>query len=299
MTAAAPLPPVPAAASRAAAPLAAASTPRRLPPSLDLVVFALVGLLAALVAVGPQVAPASVFASDIVNALQPPSTAHWFGTDDQGRDVLWRLVVGARATLLSAAVVVTLYSLIGVAVATLATVGPRWLDDLLMRLTDIGMALPSMIVALGFAAALGPSLQSAIVAMSITGWPITARLLRGIMRQTMEMPFVAGAEVLGVSRWRLMTRHVLPNSLDVLIVKWASDISATVLVLGGLSFVGVGAQPPSAEWGAMIASARGYVSTAWWAVAAPGLAIALTSVAFGLLGDILQARRDPGFGGGR
>jgi len=263
----------------------------------EIFVFALVALLLLAALFGPLVAPNSVYNSDIANSLMPPSAAHWFGTDDQGRDVFWRLIVGAQTTLLSAFLVVTLYSLIGVTVATVAAAGPRWLDEGLMRITDIGLALPGMIVALGFAAAMGPSLQSAVIAMAITGWPITARMLRGIMRQTMEAQFVAGAQVLGVSRWRLMTRHVLPNSLDVLIVKWAGDIGTTVLVLASLSFIGVGAQPPSAEWGATIAGARGFVSTAWWTVVAPGAAVAITSIAFGLLGDIIQVRRDPSLRG--
>ncbi|MEO5322959.1 ABC transporter permease [Mesorhizobium sp. CC13] len=260
-------------------------------------VFALVVALLAIAIVGPFFAPDSVYNSDIANSLMPPSAANWFGTDDQGRDVFWRLIVGAQTTLLSAFLVVTLYSLIGVTIATVAAAGPRWLDEGLMRITDIGLALPGMIVALGFAAAMGASLRSAVIAMAITGWPITARMLRGIMRQTMEQPFVAGAQVLGVSKWRLMTKHVLPNSLDVLIVKWAGDIGTTVLVLASLSFIGVGAQPPSAEWGATIAAARGYVSTAWWTVVAPGAAVAITSIAFGLLGDIIQVRRDPSLRG--
>lgn len=261
--------------------------PRRLKLNMTLFEASVVGLVCVLLAAaifGPFFAPDSIYTSDIANSLLPPSADYWFGTDDQGRDVFWRLIVGARTTLLSAFLVVTLYSLIGVTIATVAAAGPRWLDEGLMRITDIGLALPGMVVALGFAAAMGPSLRSAIIAMAITGWPITARLLRGIMRQTMESPFVAGAQVLGVSRWRLMTRHVLPNSLDVLIVKWAGDIGNTVLVLASLSFIGVGAQPPSPEWGATIASARGYVSTAWWTVVMPGAAVAITSIAFGLLG---------------
>lgn len=263
----------------------------------EVFVIALVVALLAIAIVGPFFAPDSVYNSDIANSLMPPSAQNWFGTDDQGRDVFWRLIVGAQTTLLSAFLVVTLYSLIGVTIATVAAAGPRWLDEGLMRLTDIGLALPGMIVALGFAAAMGASLRSAVIAMAITGWPITARMLRGIMRQTMEQPFVAGAQVLGVSKWRLMTKHVLPNSLDVLIVKWAGDIGTTVLVLASLSFIGVGAQPPSAEWGATIAAARGYVSTAWWTVVAPGAAVAITSIAFGLLGDIIQVRRDPSLRG--
>lgn len=263
----------------------------------EIAVVGLVILLLVAAVLGPFFAPDSIYTSDIANSLLPPSADHWFGTDDQGRDVFWRLIAGARTTLLSSFLVVTLYSLIGVTIATVAAAGPRWLDETLMRLTDIGLALPGMVVALGFAAAMGPSLRSAIIAMAITGWPITARLLRGIMRQTMESPFVAGAQVLGVSRWRLMTKHVLPNSLDVLIVKWAGDIGNTVLVLASLSFIGVGAQPPSPEWGATIAGARGYVSTAWWTVVMPGAAVAITSIAFGLLGEIIQVRRDPSLRG--
>lgn len=278
--------------------MAAPAVRRRQQYSLfEISVFGLVIALLLIAVFGPLVAPDSVYNSDIANSLMPPSADHWFGTDDQGRDVFWRLIVGAQTTLLSAFLVVTLYSLIGVSIATIAAAGPRWLDEVLMRVTDVGLALPGMIVALGFAAAMGPSLQSAVIAMAITGWPITARMLRGIMRQTMEAQFVAGAQVLGVSRWRLMTRHVLPNSLDVLIVKWAGDIGTTVLVLASLSFIGVGAQPPSAEWGATIAGARGYVSTAWWTVVAPGAAVAITSIAFGLLGDIIQVRRDPSLKG--
>jgi peptide/nickel transport system permease protein len=259
-------------------------------PIFDTTVFAVVGLLCALAVGGPLLVPDAAYNSDIGNALQPPSANHWLGTDGQGRDVVWRVIAGAQPSLLSAALVVILYSAIGVTVATVGAVGPRWFDDVLMRITEIGLALPGMIVALGFASAMGPSLESAVIAMAIIGWPITARLLRNILRQTMEAPFVQGAVVLGVSKWRLMMRHVLPNSLDVLIVKWAADLSTTILLLGGLSFIGVGAQPPSPEWGAMIADARSYVSTAWWVAVAPGLAIAATSVAFGLLGEILQAR---------
>jgi peptide/nickel transport system permease protein len=265
----------------------------RLPINFDVVVVATVVLIIAVALVGPFFAPSSAYDSDILDALLPPGADHWFGTDAQGRDVFWRVIVGTRTSVFSAMLIVSLYSLIGVIVATVAAAGPKWLDEGLMRLTDIGLALPGMVIALGFASAMGPSLQSAIIAMAITGWPITARLLRGILGHTMEAPFVRGARILGVSKWRLMVTHVLPNSLDVLIVKWTADISNTVLTLGGLSFIGVGAQPPSTEWGAMIADASGYVSSAWWIAAAPGLAIVICAVAFGLLGDILQVHIDP------
>lgn len=259
----------------------------------ELAVFGVVAALVLLAAVGPFLAPGSIYTSNMLETLMPPSAGHWLGTDDQGRDIFWRLVAGSQLSLFATVLVVFLYSLIGIAVATIATVGPRWLDELLMRITDIGLSLPGLVVALGIATVLGPSLQSGIIALALTGWPMTARILRTTMRQTMEQPFVEGARILGVSRTRLMLKHVLPNSIDVLIVKWAGDISFTMLILAGLSFIGVGAQPPSPEWGAMISGARGYMSIAWWAVAAPGAAIVINAVAFALLADILQVRRDP------
>lgn len=260
---------------------------------LEIIVGALVCLLVGAALIGPLIAPASIYESNIMSSLEKPGAAHWLGTDDQGRDVFWRVIAGSRESLLSAMLIVAGYSSIGVLVATVAAVGGRWVDEALMRLTDTVLALPGMLVALGFAAALGPSLRSAIIAMILVGWPATARLLRGIMRETMAMPYVDSARVLGVSKFRLMVHHVLPNSLDVLIVKWAADIGFTILVLGGLSFIGVGAQPPSAEWGAMVAQAKAYITTAWWAALFPGLAIALTAAAFGLFGEILQVRRNP------
>lgn len=260
---------------------------------LDVAVYSIVFLLLVLAVVGPSLAPENVNQSELRNALQPPSVAHWFGTDDQGRDILWRVVSGARVSILSSLLIVGLYSLIGVAIAIAATVGGTWVDAALMGATDVVLAIPKIVVALALAAALGAGLQSAIIAMVLVGWPVSARLLRGIMRQTVEQPFVAGARVLGVSGPRLMTRHVLPNSLDILYIKWAGDVGQTIVLLGALSFLGVGAQPPSPEWGAMVADARGYVATAWWAVAAPGLALTVAAAAFGLLGEILQTRNDP------
>ncbi len=259
----------------------------------EMTIFSVVAILFLLALIGPLLAPDSIYTSNMIETLMPPSASHWLGTDDQGRDIFWRLIAGAQLSLLSTVLVVALYSVIGMIVATLATVGPRWVDELLMRITDIGQSLPGLVVALGIATVLGPSLQSGIIALAVTGWPMTARILRTTMRQTMEQPFVESARILGVSRTRLMLKHVLPNSLDVLIVKWAGDISFTMLILAGLSFIGVGAQPPSPEWGAMISGARGYMSIAWWSVAAPGAAIVINAVAFALLADIMQVRRDP------
>jgi len=274
--------------------------PRAVVPSkLAFVVYALLALILLVTIFGPFFVPDSANTSNILQALKPPSAHHWLGTDQQGRDVLERVVLGARASVTSAFAIVVGFSSIGIAVAAIATIGGRRVDEIVMRIVDSVMAIPPIIFALGVAAALGPSLRSAIIAMTLTGWPYTARLLRGIMRQTAQMSYVEGARVLGVSRWRLLTKHILPNSLDVMVVKWAGDVGNTILILGALSFVGVAAQPPSAEWGAAITAAKGDLSTAWWPAFAPGIAIAITAITFSLLGDLLQSRFNPNLGNAR
>jgi peptide/nickel transport system permease protein len=258
---------------------------------LDRIVIAVV-VIAVLVAVfGPLVAPGSeTTTSNILDTMRAPSAQHWLGTDDQGRDIAWRIVAGARESLLSALLVVAGYSLIGAAVATTAALGGKVVDEVLMRLTDAVMAIPTIIFALGFTAALGVGLKSAIIALIITAWPVTARMLRGEIRQTLAMPYVAGARVLGMSRRRLLFKHILPNSLDALIVKWGGDVGSTVLVITSLSFIGAGPQPPSPEWGAMVSEGANYISSAWWMALFPGIAIAIVAVAFALLADVIQER---------
>jgi peptide/nickel transport system permease protein len=266
-------------------------------PWLDRVVIAVV-VLAVLVAVfGPLVAPSSqTTTSNILDAMRAPSAQHWLGTDDQGRDIAWRIVAGARESLLSALLVVAGYSVIGAAVATIAAFGGKVVDEVLMRLTDAVMAIPTIIFALGFTAALGVGLKSAIIALIITAWPVTARMLRGEIRQTLAMPYVAGARVLGMSRRRLLFKHILPNSLDALIVKWGGDVGSTVLVITSLSFIGAGPQPPSPEWGAMVSEGANYITSAWWMALFPGIAIAIVAVAFALLADVIQERVATGEG---
>lgn len=257
-------------------------------------------LLIALVAVfGPLVAPSSVTTSDILHAFSPPSSSHWFGTDEQGRDVFWRMVAGARTSILSSVVVVLGFSVIGVLVALLATVGGRFVDTVLMRVIDGALALPPIVFALALSAVLGYGLHSSIIALIATGWPLTARLLRSVMRETMQSPFVEGAWILGLPKWKIVVRHVLPNSLDVLIVTWAADIGYTILALSSLSFIGVGAQPPSSEWGAMVNAAAAFIDREWWATFFPGVAIALTVTCFALFGDMVQVRFNPELRDGR
>jgi len=256
---------------------------------LDVVGFAIVGVVVLTALVGPLIAP-DVYASHIQNARLAPSAAHLMGTDDQGRDVFWRIVVGSRTTLSAAVITVILYSVIGVLIATVAVLAPRWIGDMVMRVVDVMQAFPSLIFALLIAALMGPSLQSSIVALAATGWVVTARLLAGIMRETLTEPYVEAARTLGVSTWALLLRHVFPNALPTLWVKWAGDLGITILLIGSMSFIGAGAQPPSAEWGAMVIAAKGYVTSAWWGALFPGLAIACTSMGFALVGDAIHHR---------
>lgn len=262
-------------------------------PWLNKVVFAVAGLIVVTALFGPLLAPADINTSDITRAFLPPSPEHWMGTDQQGRDVFWRVVVGTQTSVGASVIVVVGFSLIGVLVAVLATIGGKLLDGILMRGVDGILALPPIIFALALAAVLGYGLTSSIIALILTGWAVTARVLRGVMRENMQSTYAKGAWILGVSRRRRMFRHVLPNSLDVLIVMWAAELGFTILSLSSLSFIGVGAQPPSPEWGAMVNDAAGYMSRAWWAAFFPGLAIAVTVTCFGMIGDILQVRLNP------
>lgn len=262
-------------------------------PMIDRVAVVLVGLLLLLAVVGPFLAPYDAYRVDAANALLAPSSAHWLGTDDVGRDVLSRILAGAPATLLSGVVVVVVATLIGVIVASIAALSPRWLDEIIMRACEIFMSIPSLVLALGLAAALGPSLTSIIVSMTAALWPSTARLVRNILRETMTAAYVESARVLGVSKFRLMARHALPNSLDAIYVHASMEVSGTIVMMSGLAFLGVGAPPPSAVWGSLIAQGQDFITSAWWISFFPGVAITIAAIAFGLVGDAIRSITDP------
>jgi peptide/nickel transport system permease protein len=259
-----------------------------------------VALLMVLIAIlGPWLAPQNPYLVNLPDSLQPPGMAHWFGTDVNGRDILSRVLTGARTTLTATFIVLLVTTVIGVLIGTTAALAGRVADEILMRICDVGLSLPPIVLALGLAAALGPSLTSAVVAMIATWWPGYARLVRTVVRETRDSEFVDGARMLGVGRARLVFRHILPNSLNIMYVQVTLDVAAVMLVISGLSFVGVGAQVPSAEWGAMIAAAANNVQNGWWALLFPGLAIAITAVAFNIAGDWLRVRTDPTLRGRR
>jgi peptide/nickel transport system permease protein len=273
--------------------LAARGRTRRRSPVIERIAIAVVLLMVLIAIVGPWLAPQNPYLVNLPDSLQPPGAAHWFGTDVNGRDILSRVLTGARTTLTATFIVLLVTTVIGVVIGTTAALAGRVADEILMRICDVGLSLPPIVLALGLAAALGPSLTSAVIAMIATWWPGYARLVRTVVRETRDAEFVEGARMLGVGRARLIFRHILPNSLNIMYVQVTLDVAGVMLVISGLSFVGVGAQVPSAEWGAMIAAAANNVQNGWWALLFPGLAIALTAVAFNIAGDWLRVRTDP------
>jgi peptide/nickel transport system permease protein len=266
---------------------------RRHASVLEMIAVGVALLMLVLAVIGPWIAPENPYRVNLTQSLLPPSGAHWLGTDANGRDVLSRILTGARETLLATVIVLAVTTVVGVAIGTAAALGGKVVDEILMRICDIGLSLPSIVLALGLAAALGPSLKSAVIAMCLTWWPGYARLVRTVVLQHKDSEYIEAARSLGVGRSRLIFRHLLPNALPVMIVQVTLDVAAVMLVISGLSFVGVGAQVPAAEWGAMVAAAVDDISSGWWALVFPGLAIALTAIAFNLAGDWLRVRTDP------
>jgi peptide/nickel transport system permease protein len=263
----------------------------RSPLEVAAVVFAV--LMVVLALIGPLIAPHDPYGVDFYSRFIPPSTEYFFGTDATGRDVFSRVLYGARLTLASALVVIVIVASIGIIIGIVSALSGGLVDDILMRFTDIWLAFPPLVLALGFAAAFGAGMNAAILALIITWWPGYARLTRALIVETKDKDFIVAAKAMGVGKFRTIVFHLIPNSLDVLFVQLSLDVAAVILVISGLSFIGVGAQIPLAEWGAMIADGRSAMSRAWWVVFFPGMAILLTAVSFNLVGDILRRELDP------
>ncbi|MBB3933787.1 peptide/nickel transport system permease protein [Kaistia hirudinis] len=255
------------------------------------VILALIVILVAII--GPFVTPYDPMQISFRSKLLAPSSMHWFGTDGSGRDVLSRLLHGAQLTLSATFFVLIAGVVIGCTIGIFSAFVGGAADNALMRLADIWLGFPPLILALGFASALGASLQAAIWALVFSWWPNYARLSRMVTADILSQKFIASADALGVPLHRKVFRYVIPNAFDVLIVQVTLDISAVMLAISGLSFIGVGAQIPQPEWGAMIADGRSYVANGWWIVLAPGVAIFLTALAFNVIGDMLRRELDP------
>ena len=260
---------------------------------LALAGLAIIVALVAVALLADMIAPAGPAVGSLDQRLQAPSAAHWFGTDDQGRDLLARIVHGTRITLMVVVLVAVLAAPIGLLVGTVSGyIGGRT-DAVLMRITDIFLAFPRLILALAFVAALGPGIENAVIAIAITSWPPYARIARAETLTIRRAEYIEAVRVMGAGPWRIVWRHVMPLCLSSVIVRVTLDMAGIILTAAGLGFLGLGAQPPTPEWGAMISSGRQYVLDQWWVAAAPGAAIFLVSLAFNLLGDGLRDALDP------
>lgn len=260
---------------------------------LTLAGLAVVAGLIVVALFAPWIAPYDPGAQDLLRALQPPGAQHWFGTDEYGRDVFSRLVHGSRITLYIITLVAVVVGPIGLAIGVVAGYFGGWVETVFMRITDIFISFPSLVLALAFVAALGPGLEHAVVAIALTSWPPIARLARAETLSLRHADFIQAVRLQGASAPRILLRHIAPMCLSSVVVRLTMNMASVILTAAGLGFLGLGAQPPLPEWGAMISTGRNYMIECWWLVAMPGAAILLVSLAFNLLGDGLRDVLDP------
>jgi len=247
--------------------------------------FILVALLAPWLAPYPGDALGQVHPSD---ALLAPSAAHLMGTDQLGRDLFSLVLLGARVSLGAGFVTILFALVIGVTLGLIAGYSGGWLDEVIMRLTDIVLGFPSLLLAVAIAATLGASLDHAVLAIALSWWPWYTRLIRSQVISLRHADYVQAARLSGLGRARILLRHILPNALTPVVVQASMDLGSVILTLAGLSFLGLGAQPPTPEWGLIVADGQNYVLTNWWYVTFPGLAILISVSALNLVGDGLN-----------
>ncbi|WP_214322857.1 ABC transporter permease [Nonomuraea sediminis] len=250
-----------------------------------LVVVVLTAVIGPLLLVSAEPHPAQ--------SLLPPSGEHWFGTDQVGRDILTRVVYGARTSLFVAVAVLVLSALVGVTLGVVAGYSAGWLRDVIMRVTDIFLAFPALLLALATAVVLQPSVNTVVIAIAATWWPWYARLTASVAQSVAARGFVDAARCLGVGTPSIVVRHVLPNSLTPVLVQLSLDAGGVILTAAALSYLGLGAQEPTAEWGLMIEQGQALFTTNWWVVTFPGLAILVTAFAFNVLGEGMRDALDP------
>jgi peptide/nickel transport system permease protein len=255
--------------------------------------FLVLTILVVVAIFAPWIAPYSPTVQNLSNSLQPPSWSHWAGTDEFGRDILSRLIYGTRITIQTVLSVTLIVGPLGMLIGMVAGfVGGRT-DAILMRITDIVLSFPSLILALAFAAALGAGLETAIIAISLTGWPPIARLARAETMIVRNTDYVAAARLYGASPLRVLFLYIAPMCIPSVVVRLTLNMAGIILTAAALGFLGLGAQPPAPEWGAMISSGRRFMLDNWWVAVMPGIAILATSLAFNLVGDALRDILDP------
>ncbi len=255
---------------------------------LTLLAFVLIAILA------PLIAPHGPSAQSLVNRLKPPGTPGFpLGTDQLGRDVLSRLIYGAQLSLAVGFAVMLLTAIVGVAIGLVSGYVGGWVDTVIMRIVDMWLAFPFLLLAIALVAVLGQGLDKLVIALVLSGWPGFARPVRGEVLQLREREYALSAKVLGVSAIGVMVKHLLPNIMPTVLVLAVLDLGATILSLASLSFLGLGMGAEVATWGGMLASGRNYVATSWWLAALPGIAIFLVVMSSNLIGDWLRDRYDP------
>ena len=242
----------------------------------------------------PFIAPHDPVAADLQRRLLPMGTdGNLLGTDNLGRDILSRIIYGTRFTLMVVGLVAITAAPVGLLVGTVAGFFGGWIDTVLMRITDVFLAFPKLILALAFVSALGPGIENAIFAIALTAWPPYARIARAETMTVRKSDYIYAARIQGVSSFRLIHSHIVPMCLSSVIVRVTLDMAGIILTAAGLGFLGLGAQPPSPEWGAMVSDGRQFLLDQWWVATIPGLAIFTVSLAFNLLGDGLRDVLDP------
>ena len=257
------------------------------------------GLVAAfmlLAVLGPLVAPYPADAHGAIHLaqrLQAPSAAHWFGTDEMGDDLFSRVVIGTRTSLWIGLSITGIAAVIGAPLGVVAGYAGGWVRSVIMRTTDVFLAVPGLVLALAIVAALGPGILHAVLALAVVWWPGYVRLIEAKALTLRREPYVEAARTMGVSHARIVWRHVLPNCASPLVVKASMDMGLAVLAAASLGFIGLGAKPPAPEWGSMISAARSYMPDWWWYSVFPGLFIFLTVLGFNLFGDALRDVLDP------
>ncbi|MGD9823806.1 ABC transporter permease [Desulfobacter sp.] len=254
-----------------------------------LIIVALIGIAV----FAPVIAPYDPVETQISNRLAPLSSTHYLGTDEMGRDIFSRIIWGSRLTLYVIGLVAIIAAPVGLLVGTVAGYFGGIVDTVLMRITDILLAFPKLILALAFVSALGPGIENAIIAISITSWPPYARISRAETLTIRHSDFIKAIRLQGAGGLRIITGHIMPLCLSSLIVRVSLDMAGIILTAAGLGFLGLGAQPPCPEWGAMTAGGRAYIVDYWWLITMPGTAIFIVSLAFNLLGDGLREVLDP------
>jgi peptide/nickel transport system permease protein len=262
-----------------------------------LVVGAVLCLAIAVAAVlAPLIAPFPADAGDATHpleTLEAPSSAHPFGTDQVGRDVFSRVLYGARISPVIALLVLAISCVIGIPLGVAAGYFGGIVDEVIMRVTDVFLAFPALLLALAFAAVMQPSITNTVIAIAVTWWPWYTRIVRGQAASVTGRPFIESARAMGIPHRRILLRHVLPNSITPVIVQISLDVGGVILTASALSFLGLGAQDPTPDWGLMVSQGQQFFTTHWWLVTFPGAAILLTAAAFNLLGDGLRDVLDP------